>query len=43
MLKFLFGILVVQLVTAVTLMAGLNWLKEPQFIAVVVLFSGVVS
>lgn len=43
MLKFLFGILVVQLVTAVTLMAGLNWLGEPQFIAVAVLFSVVVA
>lgn len=43
MLKFLFGILVIQLVTALTLMAGLNWLKEPQFIAIVVLFSLVVA
>lgn len=43
MLKFLFGILVIQLVTALTLMAGLNWLREPQFIAIVVLFSVVVA
>ncbi|MGR8980658.1 MAG: hypothetical protein ACU84H_11305 [Gammaproteobacteria bacterium] len=39
MLKFLFGIIVIQLVTAVTVMAALNWLQDPQFIAVVVLFS----
>ncbi|MGZ8215151.1 MAG: hypothetical protein ACXWTP_11690 [Methylosarcina sp.] len=43
MLKYLFGILVIQLVTAVTLMAGLNWLREPQFIAVVVLLCLVVA
>ncbi len=39
MLKFLFGIIVIQLVTAISVMAALNWLQEPQFIAVVVLFS----
>ena len=39
MLKFLFGIIVIQLVTAITVMAALNWLQDPQFIAVVVLFS----
>ena len=39
MLKFLFGIIVIQLVTAITVMAALNWLLDPQFIAVVVLFS----
>ncbi|MGZ8191844.1 MAG: hypothetical protein ACXWTS_11555 [Methylococcaceae bacterium] len=39
MLKFLFGIIVIQVVTAITVMAALNWLLDPQFIAVVVLFS----
>ena len=39
MLKFLFGIIVIQLITGITVMAALNWLQEPQFIAVVVLFS----
>jgi ABC-type multidrug transport system fused ATPase/permease subunit len=38
-LKFLFGIIVIQLVTAITVMTALNWLLDPQFIAVVVLFS----
>lgn len=39
MLKFLFGIIVIQLVTAITVLTALNWLQDPQFIAVVVLFS----
>ena len=39
MLKFLFGIIVIQLVTATTVMAALNWLLDPQFIVVLVLFS----
>ena len=43
MLKFLFGIIVIQLVTAITVMAALNWLLDPQFIFVVVLFSLVMA
>lgn len=39
MLKFLFGIIVIQLVTAITVMVALNWLLDPQFIAFMVLFS----
>lgn len=38
-LKFLFGIIVVQIVTAITVMAALNWMLNLQFIAVVVMFS----
>jgi uncharacterized membrane protein YraQ (UPF0718 family) len=37
--KFLLGIIVIQLVTAITVIAALNWLQDPQFIAVVVLLS----
>ncbi|MGZ8164744.1 MAG: hypothetical protein ACXW04_04440 [Methylobacter sp.] len=39
MLKFLLGIFVIQLITAITMMAALNWLQDPQFIAIVVLLS----
>jgi uncharacterized membrane protein YraQ (UPF0718 family) len=42
-LKFLFGIILIQLVTAVTVMAALNWLHDPQFIAVIVLFSLIIA
>lgn len=38
MFKFLFGIILVQIVSAITVMAVLTWLPDPQFIAVVVLF-----
>jgi uncharacterized membrane protein YraQ (UPF0718 family) len=38
-LKFLFGIIVIQVVTAITVTAALNLLPDPQFIAIVVLFS----
>ncbi|MGR9086458.1 MAG: hypothetical protein ACU841_05210 [Gammaproteobacteria bacterium] len=37
--KFLYGIIIVQLVTAIAVAAALNWLQDPQFMAVVVLFS----
>lgn len=43
MIKFLSGIIVVQLVTAFTVMAALNWLQDPQFIVLIVFFSLIVS
>lgn len=43
MLKFLFGIIVIQLITAATVIAALNWAPNPQFIAVVILFSLIMS
>ena len=43
MLKFLFGITVIQLITVITVVTAMNWLQEPQFIVVVVMFSLIVG
>ena len=43
MLKFLFGIIVIQLITAATVISALNWAPNPQFIAVIILFSLIMS